>query len=399
MALTYLFVTVVHFLMAEWGEAIMALMKGQLVLDRVQSLIRVNYPTALPAVQPDNAYRLLLQNAQFSWDRPLKATVMDINNDRSPSASIEMAAFKLIVNRLCIPKSPAIIGVTGMRGSGKSSLVHALLGHMPLRTGEFHSADRVAYYPEQPYILEGGSLRQNICWSNVGAFDERRYREAVSAVQLNLNTGYDLEPIDRADLDAQWLQKISLARAVYNGGQEIVVLLHPLCGLDSSTETSDIFGEVVAQLLLSRKSVLVVSRDDNVLRHCSEIHLLANGQLDGGQSYATLMQSETYQAVRSEFKHERMNRRNGGNGQSLQTAINISTDDLVGNLPDNLDALPIIYNCMESFYLVLLSALNVFFHVGLPLTEMMFMQTVSYEKHIRNLYIIYLYIINNHKNI
>lgn len=361
--------------MAEWGEAVMALMKGQLVLDRVQNLIRRNYPTALPAVQSDNADRLLLQNAQFRWDRPLAATAMDNNNDRSPSA--EMAAFKLTVDRLCIPKTPAIIGVTGMRGSGTSSLVHALLGHMPHRAGEFHCADRVAYYPEQPYILEGGSLRQNICWSNVGAFDERRYRGALAAVQLNLNTGYDLEPIDRADLDAQWQQKISLARAVYNGGQEIVVLLHPLCDLDSSTETSDIFGEVVAQLLLARKSVVVVSRDDNVLRHCGEIHVLANGQLDGGQTYATLVQSETYQAVSAEFKHERLNRRNGCNGQSLQTAITISTDDLVGNLPDNLDALPIMYNCMESFYLVLLSALNVFLHVGLPLTEMMFMQNVS----------------------
>lgn len=376
MALTYLFATVVHFLMADWGEALMALMKGQLVLDRVQSCITRSYPAARPAVQPDHADRILLLNAQFRWDHPQKVPLMESNMETIASTSqrdIEKAGFKLTIDRMCVPKTPAIIGITGMRNAGKSSLVHALLGHMPQRAGEFHCASRVAFYPEQPYILEGSSLRQNICWSNVGAFDEQRYSAAVSAVQMRLNTGYDLELIDRAELDVQWLQKISLARAVYNGGQEIVVLQHPLSGLDSSTETSDIFGDVAAQLLLGGKSVVVVSQDDNILRHCSEIHLLENGQLNGVLTYAALDQTEAFQAVRTAFKQERMNRRNGGTLHSLQTAINISTEDLVRNQPDNMDALPNIFNCMETSYLVVVSALNVFLQVGLPLMHMVWL--------------------------
>lgn len=187
-----------------------------------QLFIGRSYPTAQPnkSNKTENENRLLVRNATFRWDHSPKSI---LENTSEPTISVETVGFQITVELFRVPTAPAVIGITGLASSGKTSVVHALLAQMPLRSGEVYSNDRVAYYPEQPYLVENGTLRQNICWSNVGSFDASRYRTCLSTVQLHLNVGYDLEPMDRSDLDLQWLQKISLARAIYNQWYAIIV--------------------------------------------------------------------------------------------------------------------------------------------------------------------------------
>lgn len=262
MAMAFLFVLVMYWLMADWSESFTAIVQGQVVLDRVQALIARAYPTVLPTKSEAIVDRILMSTATFRWDRPQRKNFLDNNN--GAGIDILETGFTLRIDSFRVPSSPTVIGITGSGQSGKSSFVHALLGHMPHCGGDFHSISRVAYYPQEPYILEKSTLRDNICWSNVGGFDEARYNDSISMVQLHLNNGYDQEIIDKTELDAQWMQKISLARSLYNGNQDIVLFCSPLCGLESSTEISDIFADVVAKLVQQGKTVIVVSTDDNV---------------------------------------------------------------------------------------------------------------------------------------
>lgn len=266
--MAFLFVVAMYWLMSDWSEAFMAIVQGQLVLDRVQALIARAYPTVMPPKSDAHADRVYIKSATFRWDRSQRGRNSPENNNGAGIDILE-SPFTLHIDSFRVPSTPTVIGITGPSESGKSSVIHALLGHMPHCGGDFHGASRVAYYPQEPYVLEKGTLRQNICWSNVGAFEEARYNDSISSVQLHLNSGYDQEIIERSELDAQWMQKISLARALYNGNQEIVILRSPLCGFESSTEISDIFADVVAKLVQQGKAVIVVSCDDNVCTYVS----------------------------------------------------------------------------------------------------------------------------------
>lgn len=151
-----------------------------------------------------------MQKATFKWEPvPVIAKENELTH-------IKRLVFTLSVQRFDV-KTNTIIGVTGGDGSGKSSLVHALLGHMPLRTGEYSRTGAISYYPERPYMMEDCTIRQNVLLTGNSSekIDEMRYKGAVATVRLYFRHGFDSVPLGRSALDMQWLQRISLVRALY----------------------------------------------------------------------------------------------------------------------------------------------------------------------------------------
>lgn len=112
-----------------------------------------------------------------------------------------------------ISQQHQITGITGYADSGKTSFVYALLGHLSLRLGDFYQKDKCSFYPENPYTLDGGSIRENIVFFD--DWDEVRYQESLALVQLHFNAGFDETPIEEV-LDLHLRQKISLARALFS---------------------------------------------------------------------------------------------------------------------------------------------------------------------------------------
>jgi ATP-binding cassette subfamily C (CFTR/MRP) protein 1 len=52
----------------------------------------------------------------------------------------------------------SLVAIVGQVGSGKSSLLSALLGEMSVESGEVNTNGRVAYVPQQAWIQERNSL-------------------------------------------------------------------------------------------------------------------------------------------------------------------------------------------------------------------------------------------------
>lgn len=74
-----------------------------------------------------------------------------------------------------------------------------------------------SFFPQKPYTVDG-SVKDNIIFYE--EFHSLKYYNAISLAQLNNDIlcsypGYDDVPIDYLELNAQQLQKISLARAIF----------------------------------------------------------------------------------------------------------------------------------------------------------------------------------------
>lgn len=74
-----------------------------------------------------------------------------------------------------------LVAIVGMVGSGKSSLLQALLGEMEKRSGRAMLRGSVAYVGQTAFILNA-TLRENVTFGR--PFDGERYRRAVTVCCL-----------------------------------------------------------------------------------------------------------------------------------------------------------------------------------------------------------------------
>jgi len=150
------------------------------------------------------------------------------------SASRSLAGFSLSDLSVSIRKGE-VVGVAGAVGSGKSSLLGALLGRMIRTNGGAELSGSIAYAAQEPWIFNG-TVRENITFGK--PYDESKFREVVKACALEA----DLEQLPAAELTeigARGINlsggqraRVALSRAVYSDA-DIVLLDDPLSAVDA----------------------------------------------------------------------------------------------------------------------------------------------------------------------
>lgn len=152
--------------------------------------------------------------------------------------------------------------IIGPVGSGKSTLVRAILGETDTNAGLVCvSSSEIAFCDQTPWILNT-TIRNNIIAESHG-FDEKWYATVVGACELDI----DLKQLEDGDatvvgdsglkLSGGQRSRIAMARAVYSR-KPIAVFDDPFSGLDRATEKAvfmQVFGE---QGLLKQNSTAVV---------------------------------------------------------------------------------------------------------------------------------------------
>lgn len=237
-----------------------------------------------------------IENGSFKW----------AESDRSP-------VLKNINLRV---KKGEVTAVVGRVGSGKSSLVSALLGDMVKTEGKVTLRGSVAYVPQQPWVMNA-SLRDNIVFGH--RWDPEFYDRVLEACSLKadiqiLSAGDQTEIGERGiNLSGGQKARVSLARAIY-ARADIYLLDDPLSAVDAHVG-KHIFEHVIGPHgILKNKTRILVTHGIAFLHKVDNVIMLRNGEIILNGPYDELMsqRSELY-ALLTEYGNQR---NTGGNNAS-----------------------------------------------------------------------------------
>ena len=247
-------------------------------------------------------------NASYSYTRKVADT--GENEDKDAKNDIESKQFKLKNINMSL-SSGQLCMVCGKVGSGKSSLVSAILGEMHSQTDsviEMHGS--VAYVPQSPWILNK-SVRQNVVLQadQAASVNEARYQDSLVATEL-INDLHILPAGDQTEIGEKGInisggqkQRVALARAVY-ADRDIYILDDPLSALDVHVG-QNVFDHLIKDRL-REKLVILVTHNLLLLPDADHILYLENGDLVGSGKYDDLLEnSQSFRTLISsmEDKH------------------------------------------------------------------------------------------------
>uniref|UniRef100_A0A8B9Y353 ATP binding cassette subfamily C member 4 n=1 Tax=Bos mutus grunniens TaxID=30521 RepID=A0A8B9Y353_BOSMU len=167
-----------------------------------------------------------------------------------------------------------LLAVVGPVGAGKSSLLSAVLGELPLSQGKVSVHGRIAYVSQQPWVFSG-TVRSNILFGK--KYEKERYEEVIKACALEedlrlLREGDLTEIGDRGiPLSEGQKARVSLARAVYQDA-DIYLLDDPLSTVDAGV-SRHLFQQCVCQAL-KEKITILVTHQLQYLKDASQILIL-----------------------------------------------------------------------------------------------------------------------------
>ena len=187
------------------------------------------------------------------------------------------------------------LGLTGVTGAGKTSLIKLLLGILPADRGRLvgPDAEDLAWVPQQAQLFKG-TIRSNLLLAQDQASDQDLW-QALALAQA------DDFVAEKGGLDAQVTafgrnfsggqrQRLTLARALLKAKKGLI-LDDATSALDYATESRLLSGLKAARPDLM---VIMISQRLNALRFADDILVLEDGQATGYGPAQDLAQSNPY---------------------------------------------------------------------------------------------------------
>ena len=185
-------------------------------------------------------------------------------------------------------RSKQLFMVTGPVGSGKSSLLMAILREIPIVSGAVEVRGRIAYVSQMPWIFSG-TIRDNILFGR--HFDESRYQRVLEACDLNKDIkGFPNEDLcivgqRGVGLSGGQRARVSLARAVYSDA-DVFLLDDPLSAVDARVG-QHIFDKCICGELSNRTRILATHQVQHLPR-ADKIAVIKEGSIVKQGTYSEL---------------------------------------------------------------------------------------------------------------
>ena len=175
-------------------------------------------------------------------------------------------------------------GVIGRVGSGKSSLLLALLGEPTLSKGALaiDGSIPIAYVPQQPWIINA-SVRENVLMGAV--YEKSRYDAVMSACALDSDLARmqngDATELGERGVTVSGGQKlrVALARACYSSAT-LVLLDDPLASVDAHVG-KHIYQSCILDFLLKQtgRTVIMTTHAIHTVNGMDNVILIDEGKL------------------------------------------------------------------------------------------------------------------------
>ncbi|CAK4398566.1 unnamed protein product [Aphanomyces euteiches] len=232
-------------------------------------------------IEAGDAAKIEIQDGNFSWHFDPK------NHDDNDGAEDSIATPVTLnnINLSITPKSLTII--VGAVGSGKSSLINAILGEIHQVSGSRRVAGRISYVCQEAWI-QHASLKDNILFAD--EYDEARYDRVLSACQLKPDLAIlpegDATEIGERGINLSGGQKarVSLARAMYRENADIYLFDDPLSALDVHVAGA-VFQDCIQNLLADKTVILVLNSHYHFLPKADRVLVMEDGTIVGDGSF------------------------------------------------------------------------------------------------------------------
>lgn len=275
-----------NFPLAMFPMLISSLIEANVASERITTFftaeeLQKNAVTRLPRCSDAGEPAVVLEHCNYEWSKN-KSALKDIS--------------------LVAPKGE-LTCIVGRVGSGKSSLLQALLGNLYKSSGNAKIRGSVAYVSQTPWIFNG-SVRENILFGC--RYDESIYNETIRACALTDDMAVlpdgDSTIVGEKGISLSGGQKarISLARAVY-ARADVYLLDDPLSAVDEHVGRHIIDNVLSGHGLLTTKAIILATNSIPVLRHADHIHMVSDGKIVQQGPYAKVVHEGPIAKLLKEF--------------------------------------------------------------------------------------------------
>ncbi|XP_074974472.1 ATP-binding cassette sub-family C member 12 isoform X2 [Caretta caretta] len=302
---------VMKFSIAILPFSVKAAAEAKVSLTRLKKILLTEIPPVYVKQLKNSENAVVMENATLSWECMNEHSRKNNNENMNGKTAFqyqpkpgpvlphsetsigeEDSAAIALYNLSFTVKKGKVLGICGNVGSGKSSVISAILGQMYLYDGTVGVDGTLAYVSQQAWIFHE-TVRQNILFGE--EYNEERYNYAINVCSLKS----DMESLPYGDLteigerglnlSGGQKQRISLARAVY-ANRDIYLLDDPLSAVDAHVGKY-IFEKCIKEAL-KEKTVVLVTHQLQYLEFCDEVILLEDGEIYERGTHEDLMKEK-----------------------------------------------------------------------------------------------------------
>ncbi|XP_023930136.1 multidrug resistance-associated protein 4 isoform X1 [Lingula anatina] len=257
------------------GNALIYGGMGYTTVKRVQEFLlleELGSDTCVEQSFPEGKNRkcgVIVDKVTASWEKEVEAP------------TLKEVSFQLTENKL--------LSVIGPVGSGKSSLLMAILKELPLSKGSIKITGKIAYASQQAWIFSA-SVKQNIIFGQ--EFNKAKYDRVIKACALTK----DIQALPNGDmtlvgergvsLSGGQRARVSLARAVYFDA-DVYLLDDPLSAVDTAVGRH-LFNQCINGCLKDKPRILVTHQLQYV-EASDQILILKEGEMAGLGTFSELV--------------------------------------------------------------------------------------------------------------